>query len=184
MSAAISTVPRPNSTWCWARSRITIGCITISAPFTPNSDENDKASDEFKEIPEDDEHYVEARLQLAYLYDKESDYDKAITNLKQALAKKPNDPEIMGYLVGVYQEKKDYPNAIDLAKQMVALEPRNDKYLLHAGRALRRGQAEGTKRRRDAARRSRSILSNAPALNYLGYTHMRNRGRIWTKPRN
>ena len=45
--------------------------------------ENDKAIDEFKTIPEDDEHYVEARLQLAYLDDKDSNYDKAIAYLKQ-----------------------------------------------------------------------------------------------------
>ena len=57
------------------------------------------------------------------LYDKESDYDSAIAASKQALAKKPNDAEIMGFLVGVYQEKKDYPERDRAGQEMVALEP-------------------------------------------------------------
>jgi tetratricopeptide (TPR) repeat protein len=132
--------------------------------------ENDKAAEEFKAIPEDNEHYDEARLQLAYLSDKNNDYDAAIAYLKQALAKKPNDPEIMGYLVGVYQEKKDYPNAIELAKRMVALEPRNDKYHFTLGALY----DEDKQKQLSVSEMHTAIEinpSNAPALNYLGYSY-------------
>jgi tetratricopeptide (TPR) repeat protein len=133
-------------------------------------DENDKAFDEFKAIPDTDEHYVEARLQLAYLYDKQSDYDAAIADLNQALTKKPDDPEIMGYLVGVYQEKKDYPNAIDWAKRMVALQPRNDKYHFTLGALY----DEDKQKQLGVEEMHQAISinpSNAPALNYLGYSY-------------
>ena len=76
----------------------------------------------------------------------------------------------MGFLVGVYQEKKDYPDAIDLAKKMVALEPRTINSV-----SLWARSTTGTNKKSWAstrcARRSSSIPSNAPALNYLGYTY-------------
>jgi Flp pilus assembly protein TadD len=90
--------------------------------------------------------------------------------LKQALAKKPDDPEIMGYLVGVYQEKKDYANAIGLAKEMVALEPHNDKYHFTLGALY----DEDKQKQLGVAEMHKAIEinpSNAPALNYLGYSY-------------
>ena len=149
-SAAISTAPRPSSTWCSAPSPTTIASTTISAPSIASSSENDKAATEFERIPEDNEHYVESRLQLAYLYDKQNEYDHALAALKQALAKKPNDTEIIGFMVGVYQEKKDYPTAIELAQQDGRAGAEERQVPFHARRALRREQAAPRQHRGDA----------------------------------
>jgi Flp pilus assembly protein TadD len=97
--------------------------------------------------------------------------------LKEALIKKPNDAEIMGFLVGVYQEKKDYPSAIELAKRMVSLEPRNDKFHFTLGALY----DEAKEKELGAAEMSKAIVinpSNAPALNYLGYTYAESGQRL------
>ncbi len=132
--------------------------------------ESDKAITEFGKIPADNEHYVESRLQLAYLYDKQNKYDDALGALKDALAKKPNDAEIEGFMVGVYQEKKDYPTAIDLARKMVATDPKNDKFHFTLGAAL-----DQNKQRDDGMVEMKKAIelnpANAQALNYLGYSY-------------
>jgi tetratricopeptide (TPR) repeat protein len=132
--------------------------------------ENDRAIAEFDKIPGDNEHYVESRLQLAYLYDKQNKYDQALGALKDALAKKPNDPEIIGFMVGVYQEKKDYPAAIELARKMVAADPKSDKFHFTLGAAL-----DQNKQRDEGMAEMKKAIelnpANAQALNYLGYSY-------------
>jgi len=90
--------------------------------------------------------------------------------LKDALAKKPNDPEIIGFMVGVYQEKKDYPAAIDLARKMVAADPKNDKFHFTLGAAL-----DQNKQRDEGMAEMKKAIelnpANAQALNYLGYSY-------------
>src|SRR5258708_38900341 len=132
--------------------------------------ESDKAIAEFNKIPTDNEHYIESRLQLAYLYDKQNKYDQALGALKDALAKKQNDPEIIGFMVGVYQEKKDYPAAIELARKMEAAEPKNDKFQFTLGAAL-----DQNKQRDEGMAEMKKAIelnpANAQALNYLGYSY-------------
>ena len=132
--------------------------------------ESAKAIAEFHKIPKDNEHYVESRLQLAYLYDKQNKYDDALGALKDALTKKPGDAEIEGFMVGVYQEKKDYPTAIELARKMVATDPKNDKFHFTLGAAL-----DQNKQRDDGMTEMKKAIelnpANAQALNYLGYSY-------------
>jgi Flp pilus assembly protein TadD len=76
----------------------------------------------------------------------------------------------MGFLVGIYQEKKDYPSAIDLARKMVSLEPHNDKSHFTLGALY----DEDKQKELGVAEMRRAIElnpSNAPALNYLGYSY-------------
>ena len=109
--------------------------------------ENDKAIAEFNKIPESSDHYVESRLQLAYLYDKAKKYDDAIAALNEALKQKPNDTEIMGFLVGIYQRKKG-PSDRDRADSQDDRDRSQERQIpLHARRAFRRNQAEAGRRR-------------------------------------
>ncbi len=101
-------------------------------------------------VPDTAEHYVESRVQLAYLYDKQKKYDQAESTLKQALAKKPKDAELMSFLAGVYREKKDLPAAIALLNDMIVLGSEKRQVSFYARRALRRGQAQAGEYRRDA----------------------------------
>jgi len=132
--------------------------------------ENQQAIDQFRQRPITDDHYVQSRLQLAYLYDKRNDYDNAIANLQDALQRKPNDTEMMGFLVGIYQEKKDYSDAIVLVQKMVTLQPRNDKFHFTLGALY-----DQNKQKELSASEMRKAIelnpSNAPALNYLGYSY-------------
>jgi Flp pilus assembly protein TadD len=76
----------------------------------------------------------------------------------------------MGFLVGVYQEKKDYGDAIGLAQRMVALQPRDDKLHFTLGALY----DENRQKDLSAAEMHKAIdlnPSNAPALNYLGYSY-------------
>jgi len=107
---------------------------------------------------------------MAYLYDKQKDFDHAIDALKQAQTQKPQDTEIMGFLVGIYQEKKDYPAAIGLAQKMIALDPKNDKFHFTLGALY----DENKQKQLSVKEMERAIQlnpGNAPALNYLGYTY-------------
>jgi tetratricopeptide (TPR) repeat protein len=136
-----------------------------------------RAQAEFEKIPEADERYAEARLQEAYLSDKQGDYDQAIAKLNDALRKKPNDSEIMGFLVGLYQEKKDYSDAIALAQKMVRLSPRDDKFHFTLGALY----DEHKQKTQGVAEMREAILlnpKNAAALNYLGYTYAESGTRL------
>ncbi len=132
--------------------------------------ENSKAASEFGKIPKGADHYVESRLQLAYLDDKDKRYDDAIAALQDALAQRPDDGEIIGFLVGVYREKKNMTAAIELAKKLVSLDPRNDKYHFTLGSLY-----DENKQKQDGVAEMRRAIelnpSNAQALNYLGYTY-------------
>ena len=132
--------------------------------------ENEKALATFDQIPASDSRYADSRLQEANLYDKQSDYAHAIAKLTDAMGKRPNDTEIMGFLVSLDQEKKDYAGAIDLAKKMIALEPHNDKFHFTLGALYDVNQQKdlGVVEMRKAIAIN---PSNAPALNYLGYTY-------------
>jgi tetratricopeptide (TPR) repeat protein len=132
--------------------------------------ENDKAISEYNKIPESSDHYVESRVQLAYLYDKANKYDQAIAALNDALKNKPNDTELMGFMVGIYQEKKDYPTAIEITRKMIALDPKSDKYHFTLGALL-----DQTKQKDAGVNEMKRAIEinpkNAQALNYLGYTY-------------
>ena len=76
----------------------------------------------------------------------------------------------MGFMVGVYQEKKDYADAIALAQKMVQLQPRDDKFHFTLGALY----DENRQKELSAVEMRKAIElnpSNAPALNYLGYSY-------------
>ncbi|HVN64042.1 MAG TPA: tetratricopeptide repeat protein, partial [Candidatus Binataceae bacterium] len=132
--------------------------------------ETHRAISEFKTIPPNDENYVDSRLQIAYLFDKRNKYDQALSALNDALKKKPDDAEIIGYMVGVYQEKKDYKEGIKLAQKLVAIDPKSDKYRFMLGALY-----DQNKQRALSIEEMKKAIdlnpSNAQALNYLGYTY-------------
>ena len=116
--------------------------------------ENDKATKEFEKIPEGSEHYVESRLQLAYLYDKQKRVRPGAYRARtRRWRRSPTTPRSWASLVGVYQEKKDYPTAIELAQaDGRAGSRKNDKYHFTLGalydenkqkRRRYRGDAQG-----------------------------------------
>jgi len=132
--------------------------------------ETEKAEQQFDLVPPDSDHYIESRIHLAYLYDKDEHYDQALSALQQALDKRPKDTELMNFIAGVYREKKDLPAAINVAKKMVALEPKNDKFHFTLGALY--DEAKEKQLSIDEMREAIKLNpSNAQALNYLGYTY-------------
>jgi Flp pilus assembly protein TadD len=97
-------------------------------------------------------------------------YDEALGALNDALKQKPDDTEIMGFIVGVYQEKKDYPTAIDVTRKMIAIDPKSDKFHFTLGALL-----DETKQKDAGVTEMKKAIElnpqNAQALNYLGYTY-------------
>src|SRR5262249_15265600 len=74
--------------------------------------EVDRAVAEFGKIPDTSEYYVDARIQSAHLLRKSGRLPDAVKVIEQTLEKKPDNPELMGYLAGLYRERGDLKSAI------------------------------------------------------------------------
>ncbi len=130
--------------------------------------ETDRAIDELGKIPPDSEYYVDARVRRAYLLQKEKP-DDAIAELEQALAAKPDAPELVSYLSTLYKERKEIPKAVALLERLVAHFPENDKYHFMLGAMY--DEANDKPRVVEHMRKAIALNpKNAAALNYLGYT--------------
>ena len=109
-------------------------------------------------------------MRLAYLYDKQNNYDQALGALKDALAKKPDDPEIISVHGRRLPGKERLPGGDRVARKMVAADPKNDKFHFTLGAALNQDK----QREEGMAQMKKAIElnpANAQALNYLGYSY-------------
>ena len=66
----------------------------------------DKATAEFSKIPAGDGSFTEAKIHLAYIYERQGRLEDTITELKEALAVKQNDSELLRMLASIYREAK------------------------------------------------------------------------------
>jgi tetratricopeptide (TPR) repeat protein len=117
----------------------------------------------------DSDYFVDARVHLAYLYQRREAYDRAILEAQRALAIKKDDPELMGILASLYRDKGDRKKAIEILERIVALVPNSDRYHFTLGAVY----DEAKDKERCIAHMQKAIElnpNNAAALNYLGYT--------------
>src|SRR5262249_36133670 len=125
--------------------------------------------DECWKVTPDPEYYIDAQIRRAYLL-QDDNPNEAIRGLEQALAARPDSPELMAYLASLYRQQKNYDRAVALLEQIVAKSPENDRYRFTRGAAY----DEANKKDQAIAERQRPIQlnpRNAAALNYLGYTY-------------
>jgi tetratricopeptide (TPR) repeat protein len=129
----------------------------------------DKALEEFNRIAEKSEMFVDARIQVANIYDRRDQTQKAIDVLQAALQKKTRRKEIYAFLSSLYRKLKDYPKAIQAIERVIELDPKNDRAQFQLGALY----DENKNKDKSIASMKKAIEmnpQNAPALNYLGYT--------------
>ena len=128
----------------------------------------DEATTELLQVPRRSAVYVQARLQLAYLYNDSKQRQQAVATLEDLLAGGADDPEAYYYLVAFLGEGEDFSQAVDYAQQGIKKHPHDTRLLYQLGVLY-----EKLGRRPDAVKTMEQILTldgeHPDALNFLAY---------------
>src|SRR6185436_12267255 len=71
-----------------------------------------KAIETFEKIGPSSEYYVDSRVQMAAVQQKQGKTAAAIAEVERALEAKGRNPDLLSYLASIYREQKNYPKAI------------------------------------------------------------------------
>jgi len=134
-------------------------------------EDREAAARHFERIPEDSEYFVDSRVQLASVYEKQERFPEAVTAIRAALEKDDRRrKELFRLLAEVYRQAKDFPNAIKAMHTVVELDPRSDRVHFALGALY----DESKDKDKTIEYMQKAIELNpdyAAALNYLGYTY-------------
>ena len=129
------------------------------------------AARQFERIAADSEYFVDSRVQLASLYEKQEKYSEAVAAIRAALDKDDRRrKELFRFLAEIYRQAKDYPNAIEAMHTVVELDPGSDRVHFALGALY----DESKNKDKTIEYMQKAIELNpdyAAALNYLGYTY-------------
>jgi tetratricopeptide (TPR) repeat protein len=122
----------------------------------------------FSAIGEDDEHYAEARTQLAVLYERAGEFQRALEEIERAVARKPTRPREL-YSATLRAKAGDFDGAVSYLEGLLLETPDDDELLYNLGVVY--GEAKRTEQAiRYMERAIENNPQNASALNYVGYT--------------
>ena len=130
--------------------------------------ESDAAITAFARIPSDHEHYPEARTQIAAVYERRGDYERALVELKRATVVK-SSPELALYEATLRAKSGDLDGAVAQLESLLEEQPDNDELLFSMGVVY----GEADRKDRAIEYMERALEKNpdsANALNYIGYT--------------
>ena len=117
--------------------------------------------------------YLEARLQLAYLYKQSEQVDQAIATLQQVIEKGIHQPDLYYYLVAFLGDREDHERAIAVALAGVEKNPEETQLLYQLGVLY-----EKLDQRQAAVETMKKILllddAHSDALNFLAYHQAEN----------
>ncbi len=134
-------------------------------------EDSEAAVRHFERIPADSEYFVDSRVQLALVYEKQDRFAEAVTAIRAALDKDGSRrKELFRFLAEVYRKAKDYPNAIKAMHTVVELDPKSDRVYFALGALY----DESKDKDKTIEYMQKAIELNpdyAAALNYLGYTY-------------
>ncbi len=134
-------------------------------------EDHDGAAGQFERIPADSEYFVDSRVQLASVYERQERFPEAVTAIRAALDKDDRRrKELFRFLAEVYRKAKDYPNAIEAMHTVVELDPKSDRVHFALGALY----DESKDKDKTIEYMQKAIELNpdyAAALNYLGYTY-------------
>lgn len=87
------------------------------------------------------------RRNLAQLYVRLGQVDKALGEVEKALEQDPNDIELLQLRAGILATKRDFPKAIEAYKKVIALSPADheDSYVLIASLYAQEGNVDSAK---------------------------------------
>lgn len=130
--------------------------------------DDDAAVDAFSMVSAADDHYAEARTQLAVLYERAGEFDRALEELQGALAVNPTRPREL-YSATLRAKAGDFDGAVAYLEGLLLKNPDDDELLYNLGVVY--GEAKRTKEALIYMQRAIDRNpKNASALNYVGYT--------------
>jgi tetratricopeptide (TPR) repeat protein len=126
------------------------------------------ALDSLESIPAGDEHYADARTQIATIYERRGDYGRALEEIERALAVEPSRPLEL-YALTLRAKGGDFEGAVAQLEAMIEEKPQDDELIYNLGVIY------GEAKRVDEAISYMQVAleynpDNASALNYIGYT--------------
>jgi tetratricopeptide (TPR) repeat protein len=128
----------------------------------------DGAIDEYEKVPADHERYLDARLQLAAIYERRGQFDKALAEAEAVRQRFPSR-QIDLYTASLRAKTGDFAGAVAFLEGLLVASPGDEEVLYNLG--VLHGEAGKTD---DALRYMEQVLAKNPehagALNYVGYT--------------
>ncbi len=126
------------------------------------------AIEAFTAIPPDSEHYSEAHTQLAVLFEREGDFERALQEIELAIAAKPTRPREL-YSANLRAKAGDFEGAVAFLEGLLLQDPNDDELLFNLGVVF--SEAKRTQEALEYMERAiEQNPNNASALNYVGYT--------------
>ena len=130
--------------------------------------ESDAAIAAFGRIPSDHEHYAEARTQIAAVYERRGDYDRALAEVRRAAVVKPSR-DLALFEATLRSKAGDLEGAVAQLESFLEEQPDDDELFFSLGVIY--GEADRQDRAIEYMERAlEKNPDNASALNYIGYT--------------
>jgi len=130
----------------------------------------DKAYKTFGIFDSDSSYFINARMHMAYILERQEKPDKAIALLKETISHKRDNPQLYLMLASVYEIKGEYLNAVDTLKEGLTFNERNTGLHYRLGIVL-----DKLKRNKECIEQMEIVIKinpkHADALNYIGYTY-------------
>ena len=131
----------------------------------------DGAAKEFKKVPEGDSTFIDSKIHLAYIYDRQKNFDKAIEVLDEAISLKGADPALFRLKISIYREAGRSDDAYRMTEEATKLFPEDIE--LHYTLGVLCDELEGSLACLDHMFKVIEMdPSYASALNYIGYTYI------------
>jgi|WetSurMetagenome_2_1015567.scaffolds.fasta_scaffold16077_5 tetratricopeptide (TPR) repeat protein len=114
--------------------------------------------------------WTAAQIRLALIFSKLKDYRSGQEVLNEAIAKRPDLPDLYLYTAVLYEDEKKYDEALDILDKGLEKAPNDADLLFRKGALL-----DKMGKKNEAIAVMRKILEtdpkNANTLNYIGYTY-------------
>jgi tetratricopeptide (TPR) repeat protein len=126
--------------------------------------QNDEALKAFERIPESHPRYADSRTQIATIFERQGDYERALEQARIAQRLAPSDALDL-YVARLRAKTGDFDGAVAMLESRLAENPDDDELLYNIG--VLYGEAH---RFDDSLMSLDKNPDNASALNYIGYT--------------
>jgi tetratricopeptide (TPR) repeat protein len=130
--------------------------------------EDAAAIEVFSAIPKESEHYGEARTQMAVLFERNGEFERALEEIELAVAAKRTRPREL-YAATLRAKAGDFDGAVAYLEGLLLKDPDDDELLFNLGVIF--SEAKRTQEALEYMERAiEQNPENASALNYVGYT--------------
>ncbi|MBW2332861.1 MAG: tetratricopeptide repeat protein [Deltaproteobacteria bacterium] len=115
-------------------------------------------------------YFIDARMRMAYILERQKKPDTAIKLLKETINHGKKNPRLYLMLASLYEIKDEFPNAMDILREGLKFNKRNTGLLYRLGIVL-----DKLKRSEECIQQMEMVIKidpkHADALNYIGYTY-------------